>query len=778
MTPVATYSTMRNFGLSSGHRSFLWSVRGSARTVPCGELSGGAAEVPRVVGSGFGAPGEVGWTGEVGWIAGGGLTGAVVGGLTVAVVAGPAGVVVGGLVGAGLVGVASAGLEGGCAAPVEAIASTKAAATIDSARMDAGLRCPGGLLVTRASGYPRSVRPDRRLPIQATGPGGRMCAKTQKRAGDRVTPRKGRHRYPPVDRRLSRALLAAAALAAACTPAERRFPLREPMWNDTDLQPVYVRCRKAPTPDDRHHVVCAPQPYEATILWDGADNLLFRPVSNDLGIVRSGEAVNVNSLDEVPNSSWFTNRLGVRPMTLDELRMNSCKKSQLLDPDHAPDHSWLIDKGKTSGSTPGFRMTVPGKGKYMVKVEATGLPERQVAASVIGEALYYAAGYNSSCEQALLVRPSIFKLKPGLVARDGNFGDFYPFDQKALEALFAKSNHHGPLLRISASAWIPGYVIEQFRYEGTRSDDPNDVVPHEDRRELRGARLLAALIDHFDSREGNSLDSWIPDVPGAPSDSSPGHVVHFQIGTSAALGSVWDWDPVSRRLGYSYVLDWGDMAADIGTFGTRKPVWERVEKVPGHETFGYFDVDHFDPERWKNEYANAAFERMTERDGAWMARILARLTPEMIRTLAEMGQFADPANTDYLTRILSGRLHKILERYLTHVSPIANVHVEGGVRVCGVDLAEWRGLRDRARFLYTARMLGGPWVTVERRPEAEVCALLPHVAPDGGLPDSAPGRYVRIRIEDGVARGPLVAHLYDLGPTRGYFLVGLERPDR
>ena len=55
---------------------------------------------------------------------------------------------------------------------------------------------------------------------------------------------------------------------------------------------------------------------------------------------------------------------------------------------------------------------------------------------------------------------------------------------------------------------------------------------------------------------------------------------------------------------------------------------------------------------------------------------------------------------------------------------------------------------------------------------------LPHVAPDGTTADDAPSRYVRVRVEDGVARGPLVAHLYDLGPSRGYRLVGVERPDR
>jgi hypothetical protein len=577
--------------------------------------------------------------------------------------------------------------------------------------------------------------------------------------------------------RIACVTLASLALAA-CAPVERRFPLREPIWRDTDLQPVYARCHEAPSPKDPRHVSCAPEIYDAPTDWDGADNLFFRPLSETVGIVTSGESTNVNSLDEVPDSAWFTNRVGVRPVSLEELRLNDCKKEWLLDPEHAPDGSWLIDQGKTSGSTPGFRIDVPGKGKYMIKVEATGLPERQVAATVIGEAVYYATGYNATCEQALLVRPSIFTLKPGLRASHGNFGDEYDFDRKAVDELFAKSNKHGGLLRVSASAWVPGYITQQFRYEGTRSDDPNDVIPHQDRRELRASRLLSAWIDHFDAREGNSLDAWITEVEGGPPDASPGHLIHLMMGTSAALGSSWDWDPITRRLGNAYVVDWGDMAKDVVTLGATTDVWETVRRTPGHEMFGYFNVRDFDPERWKNEYPNRAFSAMTERDGAWMARILARFTPQMVRTLAEMAKLADPANTDYLESVLDGRLAKILERYLTRVSPIASVHVEGTSTLCGVDLAEWRGLRDPGAFRYTARRLGGGWLALERRTGSQICFALPHAAPDGTTADDAPARYLRVRIEDGVARGPLVAHLYDLGPTRGYRLAGLERPDR
>ncbi len=37
-------------------------------------------------------------------------------------------------------------------------------------------------------------------------------------------------------------------------------------------------------------------------------------------------------------------------------------------------------------------------------------------------------------------------------------------------------------------------------------------------------------------------------------------------------------------------------------------------------------------------------------------------------------------------------------------------------------------------------------------------------------------RYVVVDLKNGDARGPLRAHLYDLGPARGFRLVGIERP--
>ncbi len=569
----------------------------------------------------------------------------------------------------------------------------------------------------------------------------------------------------------------ASCLLSACAHGERRFALRAPFAQDGDLRPVSLPCRPDPSPKDPKHVSCAPEAYVSPVIWDGADNMLFRPLSEALAFEADREAVNANSLDEVASSAWFNGRIGVHPLTDEEIRRGACEPSKMIDADAAADGSWVIDRGTANGSSPGFRVVIPGKGKFMFKADGS-VPEHASAASVVGAAAYNAVGYYTSCEQVVYFKPSLLKLTPGLRVT-GNFDAGKPFDQAALDAILKASPRRGERVRFQASAWLPGRLVGPFRYQGMREDDPNDVIPHEDRRELRGGRLLAAWIDHFDAREQNSMDSWIADSPDkkADPDASPGHIVHYYLDTSDALGSAWDWDEITRRLGFSYIVDWEDLPTDFVTLGIPLHPWDRVKRAPGYDQFVYFDVDNFEADHWKNEYPNRAFSRMTERDGAWMARILSRFTRENVKALAEDASFTDPTQTEYLAKVLEGRLDKILERYLTRLSPIGDAHLEPGDKLCGVDLAEARALREADRFAYRAHTKAA-WLAVSRGAGGKVCVGVPHVASDGGAPDDAPERYVRVVIEDGVARGPLVAYLYDLGPSRGFRLAGLERPEK
>lgn len=553
----------------------------------------------------------------------------------------------------------------------------------------------------------------------------------------------------------------------------QRFPLRAPLWQDDDARPFSAAC--APDPKHPEQAECVPEAYESPFVWDGVDAMLFRPLVRFFAVDPAGEAVNVNALDEVPGSSWFSNRIGRAPMTSAQISQGACD-DELLHPGD-PDGSWLIDQGKENGANPGFRVVVEGAGKFLLKVDESGHPERATGATAIATRLYHAAGYWTSCDSVLYVRRSLLRLEPGLTHTD-NTGVIRPFGQKQLDQLLSQASRRGDLYRMVASKWLPGHSLGPFRYVGVRADDPNDVVPHEDRRELRGQRLLAAWLGHFDAREQNSMNTWLAD--GADPDASPGHIRHWIMDLNDCFGSEWMWEPMSKRLNFSHYFDAADVGRDFVTLGIPERPWDRLARAPGAQIFGFFEADEFDAEGWKPGYQNPAFERMTERDGAWMARILARFAQRDLEAAVKVGDFTRAGHSAYLVRTLRARQRKILARYFTQLSPVTDLEVRG-VSLCGLDLARRTGVYPRARFAYSARVYSGADLRqaaparVVPEPDGQVCVALPRVGADGGEPADSPARYLVVKLDNGQSAAPLSAHLYDLGPKKGYRLVGIER---
>ena len=572
--------------------------------------------------------------------------------------------------------------------------------------------------------------------------------------------------------------LAGTLLVAGCASSsagiDRRFPLAPHVTRDQDLSSFAFPCKPDPTKKDPHHVACAPETYVSPLAWDAVDNAIARPLSDTFRLPPTIEAINATATDEVAESAWFQNRLNSRRYTPEEIARGACEEEQMLDGEKAKEAEWIIDAGKGNGSSPGFRVNIPGKGKYMFKSDdAQG--ERPTASSVIGAALYNAAGFYTSCEQIVYFDPKVLKLTDGLETKD-NSGIAKKFDRPALDKILERASKRGNLVRMQASAWLPGRLIGPFRYEGTRKDDPNDVIPHEDRRELRGGRVLAAWTEHHDAREQNSMDAWMADAGKKSPDSSPGYVRHYYLDTSDCLGSEWAWEPVSRRLGYSYLLDVPDISLDFISFGAVTRTWDINGRKPGFKQFGFIDVENFVPDEWKNEYQNPAFSRMTERDAAWMTRILARLDPDMVAAIMRAGKWTDVKDFAYITRVMQARLDKVFKRYLTRLSPLGEVKVEGD-SVCAVDFARLRGVALPASYQYTAGLEGesSAQVGLGIHDEGLVCAKVPHkTGLTDAMRDDAKERYVVLAIRNGVAKGPLNVHLYDLG-ERGFYLAGIDR---
>lgn len=174
-------------------------------------------------------------------------------------------------------------------------------------------------------------------------------------------------------RRVSLAFIALVSCltAAGCGAHVPQFPLREPMTRDPDLTPAPYPCRPDPKHKDRS--VCAPEEYESFLYWDLVDKSVFRPMSRFFAVSPPGESVDVNSLDEVPDSSWFENRAGVRELTQEERDGAFCVGQTLL-PESAEPGTWTVDQGKSDGVTPGFRLDVPGAGKFVLKADRLVVP--------------------------------------------------------------------------------------------------------------------------------------------------------------------------------------------------------------------------------------------------------------------------------------------------------------------------------------------------------------------------------------------------------------------
>jgi hypothetical protein len=547
-------------------------------------------------------------------------------------------------------------------------------------------------------------------------------------------------------------------LALAGCASSSHFPLQAPLLRDDDQRPFAK----------------APEEYFSPFAWDGANYMVFHPIARFFAVDPAGAAQNVNAFDEVPNSSWFENRLGTRRMTVEEVTQGPCSDKP-LDPS-APDGSWTIDKGKDNGANPGFRVNIKGLGKFMLKTDPQSEPDRATGATAIASRVYHAVGYHSACDSVVYFRPSLLKLEPGLTVTN-NQGVTRPFDQARLDEILKQASHRDGLVRMVASEWLPGKPLGPYRYEGTRDDDPNDIIPHEDRREVRAGRLVSAWLNHFDSREQNTMDVFLP-LDKSKKDG-PGFVRHYIIDMGDCFGSQWTIDGISRRLGNSYVFDAGHVAEDFITLGAQERPWERMQRTGG--IFGYFSARDFDPQAWRGEYPNPAFMRMTEQDGAWMARILAGFDDELIAAAVKVGKY-DTISERYLTETLSARRRAILRRYLSRVSPIGQLsaNTEG---VCGVDLARLSGtvpneeMSLRAYLWRGAKLEPAPKPRFRRVSAPQVCVDIPHQDFPAALPANAAERYTVLDITNGYAPGPLRLHLYDLGTTAGYRLAGVERPE-
>jgi hypothetical protein len=459
---------------------------------------------------------------------------------------------------------------------------------------------------------------------------------------------------------MRRALALAAAVAGCAQPAAPA-----------------VRFANAPAVDavnDRRDVPRPPR--SRTVLpelhyLDGYESLLTRP----LELRRARRALGVNALDEVPDSTWFTSRIGVRDLTPDEIR-----RGPAVVGSPEPHKPWTIHSTKIGGAAVGFIMTDARGEKFLLKLELPGHPEVETGAAAVANRLLWAAGYNVPEDHVVYVRERELVLAPDAKIKDV-FGRAQPLGREDLARRLAPFDRDREgRLRALASHVIEGELLGGHPGVGVRADDPNDRIPHELRRDLRGAYALFSWLDLTDVKEDNTLDAWVAD----PGDPARHYVKHYLVDFGKGLGATALFARDLRRGG-QYVLDVPSMLTSLATLGLQPRRWER-RVAPGLRGVGLFDAETYDPGAWKPDTpAYLPFRTADAYDKLWASKIIMRFTREQLRAAVDAARYSDPRAADYVVEALVARQRATARHWFWRVSPLDRFELAQD-RLCFDDL--------------------------------------------------------------------------------------------
>lgn len=450
---------------------------------------------------------------------------------------------------------------------------------------------------------------------------------------------------------------------------------------------------------DDMRTIPAPADRDPNIIHAAVDATFFRPMGRLLhpgrfirrvGTAFGGDHVqpagDINVLDEVPNSSWFTNRIGLFPMAPEQ-----AARGPAVGPGPVP--PWTLVSAKTEGVTPGFNIRDANGQIWVIKFDSRGNPSMASAAGVISNRIFHAAGYNVPDDRIVTFARGQISLDDDVEidTADGT----RPMREDDLDALLASVEGTGDgRWRALASKFLSGRPLGPFDWKGRRPDDPNDRIDHENRRELRGLAVFAAWLCHYDTKQGNTLDMFV-------AEDGRQFVRHYLIDFASTLGAGGRGPFPAACSEYSF-----DLAATFVralSLGLYEDPWRRLRRPDSLPEIGYFESDVFTPADFKPLEPNTAFANLTDRDGYWAAKIISAFTNEHLGRIVSEGQYHDPAAAVWMVRVLAERRDAITRYWFARIPPLDFFAFQDGT-LGFRDLGVERGIFGRSDTRYRVRV--------------------------------------------------------------------------
>jgi hypothetical protein len=549
-------------------------------------------------------------------------------------------------------------------------------------------------------------------------------------------------------RRRATALVAIALVVAGtgfARVASPRFYPDDPIWAD----------------DDMALDASGATPIEDANSYDFVVNTFSTP-----GEKRDVRALNVNTIDEVPDSSWFQNRARQSRSVADIVR----------GPDRLPSISlegWMVSGGKSTGVQPGFRMTDPQGQLYQIEFDPPDNPEMASGAEIIGTAFYHAFGYHVVDVYLAELDPARLVISEKATLWDPREARRRRLTRREIDKVLRRgAEQDNGKYRVIVSRFAEGTPVGNFRYYGTRPDDPNDIVPHEHRRELRGARVFGAWLNHDDSRGVNSLDMLA-------TEGNRKYIKHYMFDFGSTLGSGTVYAQ-RHRPGNEYILEWKPGWLTLATLGLYTRPWLHIDYPDDMPpAVGRLEATAFNAAEWKPEYPNQAFDNMRPDDAFWAARIVASIDAASIRAIVEKARYSDPRATAYMTEVLLKRQEKVLRTWLTAVNPIVDLALSDAGELTFANAAEKAGVASPAQaYIVQWSRFDNAAGVATKVGEAQETAAARITAPAALISSARAGDYVEVSIatrhaEHAAWMTPVTAH-FRRGSDR-WELVGLQR---
>ena len=370
--------------------------------------------------------------------------------------------------------------------------------------------------------------------------------------------------------------------------------------------------------------------WEIDLFYDLAENLFGRP--GDKGPAR--RAGNVNTIDEVPDSSWFTNRLLARPVSADE-----AARGPLTGSGPAPG-TWSVVRPKQAGFAPGFTMRDAKGDLWFVSFDAKGFPEAATGAILVANKIFWTLGYWQVENFLVSVQLDQLVVAESATMRPPS-GKERPMRLSDIEDVLQRSQRSpdGSYRAIAARA-VPGRPLGGFRYHGTRPDDPERHRPA--RAPPRAARAEGVRrLDQPHRHEGGQHARRADHRPRGGRRSVT--ICRMSARPSAPART--------RRTTTTKGGNRCSTAASRGS-GCTRSVWPfspgRPRPYVENPAIGRFEGTVFDPAAWTPRVPTAAFLRAREDDSFWAARRVMAFSDEMIRAVVKTGQYSDPQAEELL----------------------------------------------------------------------------------------------------------------------------------